>query len=90
LVDTQYESACRILGIEHHVYTFGSWLHSVIESVISTQIKDMIRTFDNYFPCRKKVCMWEHVWNWIKLRILFSEEEIIDMRRKLLGVIEIE
>jgi len=39
--DTQYtliytdgvlycESACRILGIEHHVYTFGSWLHSVI------------------------------------------------------------
>jgi len=33
-----YESACRILGLEHHVYTFGSWLHCVIESVICTQI----------------------------------------------------
>jgi len=39
-----YESACRILGLEHHVYTFGSWLHTVIESVICTQIKDIITT----------------------------------------------
>jgi len=39
---------------------------------------------DNYFPCRKKICMWEHVWNWIKLRILFN------MISKLVGVIEIE
>jgi len=33
-----YESACRILGLEHQVYTFGSWLHTVIESIICTQI----------------------------------------------------
>jgi len=44
LVNTQYtqtehyESACSILGIEHYVYTFGSWPHTVIESVICTQI----------------------------------------------------
>jgi len=85
-----YESACRILGLEHHVYTFGSWLHTVIESVICTQIKDMTRTFDNYFPCMKKICMWEHVWSGIKLRILFNEEETINMIRKLVGVIKIE
>jgi len=36
-----YESACKIIGIEHHVYTFGSWLQYVLESVICTQIKDM-------------------------------------------------
>jgi len=45
---------------------------------------------DNYFPCRKNICMWEHVWSWIKLRILFNEEEVIKMIRKLVGVIKIE
>jgi len=85
-----YESACRILGLEHDVYTFGSWLHTVIESVICTQIKDMTRLFDNYFPCRRKICMREHVWSWTKLRILFKEEEIMNMIRKLMGVIENE
>jgi len=49
----------------------------------------MTRLFDNYFPCRKKICLWEHVWSWIKLRILFKEEEM-DMIRKLMGVIKIE
>jgi hypothetical protein len=42
---------------------------------------------DNYFPCRRKICMWEHVWSWIKL---FNEEETINMIRKLVGVIKIE
>jgi len=45
---------------------------------------------DNYFPCRKKICMCEHVWSWIKLRILFNKEEIINMIRKLVVVIKIE
>jgi len=30
---------------------------------------------DNYFPCRRKICMWEHVWSSTKQRILFNEEE---------------
>jgi len=29
-----YDSAYRIIGLEHHVYTFCNWLHTVIESVI--------------------------------------------------------
>jgi len=37
-------------------------------------MKDMTRFFDNYFPCRRKICMWLHVWSW-KKRILFNEEE---------------
>jgi len=45
---------------------------------------------DNYFPCIKKICMWEPVWSWIKLRILFKEEEVTNMIRKLVGVIKIE
>jgi len=45
---------------------------------------------DKYFPCRKKICMWEFLWSWIKQRILFNEEETIKMIRRLVGVIKIE
>jgi len=45
---------------------------------------------DNYFPCIKKISVWEHVWSWIKQRILFNEEETIKMVRRLTGVVKIE
>jgi len=34
--------------------------------------------------------MWEHVWSWIKQRILFNKEETIKIIRKLVGMIKIE
>jgi hypothetical protein len=42
---------------------------------------------DNYSPSKKKICMWEHVWSWVKLRILFNEEKVTNMIRQLRGVI---
>jgi len=42
---------------------------------------------DNYFPCRRKICIWEHVWSWIIQRILFNEEE---HDKKASGGIKIE
>jgi len=27
--------------------------------------------------------MWEHVWSWIKLRILFNEDKVMNMIRRL-------
>ncbi len=64
-------------------------MHEVIESVICTELKDMTRIFDNYIPCRKRGCMLEHVWSWLKLRILFEEEWAIKTIRRMKGVIEI-
>jgi len=43
---------------------------------------------DNYFPCRKEICMWEHVWSGIKQGILSKEEETINEIRRLTGVIQ--
>jgi hypothetical protein len=37
--------------------------------------------YDSYFPCRKKLCMWEHVWSWIKL---FNE--VTNFIRRLTGM----
>jgi hypothetical protein len=37
-------------------------------------IKDRIESFDDYhFPCRIKDCTKEHVWNWLKMFILFLQ-----------------
>ncbi|GBC70411.1 hypothetical protein HRbin02_00178 [Candidatus Calditenuaceae archaeon HR02] len=83
-------AACKSLGLEHRVYGFGSWMHEVIESVISTRIKDMTRVFDSYFPCMRESCMLEHVWSWMKLRILLQEEWVKDTLKRLVGVIKIE
>jgi len=45
---------------------------------------------DNYFLCKKKISMWEHVWNWINLRLLFNKEETINMIKGLTEAIKIE
>jgi len=53
-----FDCKCSVsMYLVDHVYTFGSWLHTVIESIICTQIKDMTRTFDNY-STKKKQSTW--------------------------------
>ncbi|GBC72018.1 hypothetical protein HRbin02_01807 [Candidatus Calditenuaceae archaeon HR02] len=80
---SHYLAACKSLDLEHRVYRFGSWMHEVIESVICTRIKDMTRVFDSYFPCRRKNCVLEHVWSWMKLTILFQEEWVKNTLKRL-------
>ncbi len=38
------------------------------------------RCFDDYFPCRKENCDRQHVWNWLKLFLLYLDMEAYRMR----------
>lgn len=64
-----YSKACRWLRLQHHVY--GTKLKNLMERFIQ-QIKDRTECFDDHFPCRRKEnCDRLHVWNWLKLFILY-------------------
>jgi len=58
-----YGSARRALGPNHHIYTFGSWLRSVIESLVCIQTKGTKRMFDTSFVHRKRALTWEYIWS---------------------------
>jgi len=60
-----YAASCKSLSLDHRVYSFGSWIHQVVKSIICTRIKDATRIFEYYFPCRRKNCNLEHVWSWM-------------------------
>jgi putative transposase len=64
-----YNDACRWLRLKHMVYS--TELKNIMERFIQ-QIKDRTECFDNHFPCRKKEkCNRQHVWNWLKLFIIY-------------------
>ena len=63
-----YKDACRWLRLDHRVY--GTELKNVMERFIQ-HIKDRTECFDDHFPCRKENCNRQHVWNWLKLFILY-------------------
>jgi putative transposase len=64
-----YHDACRWLRLPHQVY--GTELKNLMERFIQ-QIKDRTEYFDDHFPCRKKEnCDRQHVWNWLKLFLLY-------------------
>lgn len=63
-----YNDACRWLRLEHRVY--GTELKNMMERFIQ-HIKDRTECFDDHFPCRKKNCNRQHVWNWLKLFLLY-------------------
>jgi len=44
---------------------YGNELKNLIERFIQT-IKDRIECFDNYFPCLKEECDYEHIIKWIE------------------------
>jgi putative transposase len=66
-----YNDACRWLRLKHHVY--GTELKNLMERFIQQHIKDRTECFDDHFPCRKKKenCDMQHVWNWLRLFVLF-------------------
>ena len=73
-----YNDACRWLRLEHHVY--ATELKNLMERFIQ-QIKDRTECFDDHFPCRKKEnCDRQHVWNWLKLFVLYLHARMDRMK----------
>ena len=63
-----YNDACKWLRLDHRVY--GTELKNLMERFIQ-HIKDRTECFDDNFPCRKSDCDSQHVWNWLKLFVLY-------------------
>ena len=63
-----YNIACRWLRLPHQMY--GTELKNVMERFIQ-HIKDRTECFDDHFPCRKPDCDRQHIWNWLKLYLLY-------------------
>ncbi|HXG06526.1 MAG TPA: hypothetical protein VNI77_04275 [Nitrososphaera sp.] len=69
-----YNGACSgWLRLRHYVYGTELKKKNLMERFI-LQVKDRTECFDDYyFPCRKKTdCSKQHVWNWLKLFLLYS------------------
>lgn len=43
----------------------------MMERFVCTKIKDTTECFDDRFPCTKDNCNRLHVYNWLKLHILY-------------------
>jgi putative transposase len=56
--------------LKHHVY--DTRLKNLMERLVQ-QIKDRTECFDDHFPCTKQNCNRQHVWNWLKLFILYLD-----------------
>jgi len=63
-----YNDACKWLKLQHRVY--GTELKNIMERFIQ-HIKDRTECFDDHFPCRKQDCDKKHVWNWLKLFLMY-------------------
>ena len=63
-----YNDACKWLRLQHRVY--DTKLKNLMERFIQ-HIKDRTECFDDHFPCRKENCNRKHVWNWLKLFMLY-------------------
>jgi len=60
--------ACKWLRVEHQAY--GTEMKNMMERFIQ-YIKDRTECFDDHFPCRKLDCNRQHVWNWLRMFILY-------------------
>src|SRR5688572_29281290 len=63
-----YNDACRWLRFRPS-RVYGTELKNIMERFIQ-YIKDRTECFDDNFPCRKKNCDRQYVWNWLKLFVL--------------------
>ncbi|HXT83864.1 MAG TPA: hypothetical protein VN704_05975 [Verrucomicrobiae bacterium] len=50
--DTWYPQACKFLKLNHHLHSYFE--KSIIERTVQ-YINNRIESFDDYFPCRKKI-----------------------------------
>jgi putative transposase len=63
-----YPDACRSLELEHRIYDAvrGNLMERFVQYV-----KDRTEVFDDYFPCRREHCRFEHVEGWLRYYQLF-------------------
>ncbi|MEM0079427.1 MAG: DDE-type integrase/transposase/recombinase [Nitrososphaerota archaeon] len=80
-----YSEACRRLGLSHYRYRFGDRLFQAVERAVQ-MLKDRTENFDDYFPCRRRECILDHVWRWLNLFQLFNQPETINIIHNIKGV----
>ena len=81
-----YPEACTSLGIQHRLHT--PFEKSLIERAVQ-YFKDRTECFDDYYPCRDKLCNLLHVYKWTGLFMFMRNAAIrhikFDTMVKLLG-----
>src|SRR6266508_5529208 len=83
-----YNDACRWLRLRHIIY--GTEMKNLMERFVQ-QMKDRTECFDDHFPCRrrrKENCDRQHVWNWLKLFVLYLHMGMDRIRFMTFVVIE--
>jgi putative transposase len=70
---TWYYQVCRWLRMKHYIYE--SDLKNKMERFVQ-KIKDRTECFDDHFPCTKDDCNRLHVYNWLKLYILYIHTDM--------------
>jgi putative transposase len=63
-----YSLACRWLRLKHQAY--GTKMKNLMERFVQ-YVKDRTECFDDHFPCSKPDCDRQHVWNWLKMFVLY-------------------
>ena len=61
---TFYPEACRLLHLEHHVYSI-EWKNLVER--MNQALKDRLECFDGLFPCFREGCDHRYVSNWVSV-----------------------
>ena len=63
---TWYPQACRFLEVDRRLHS--PYEKSIIERTMQ-YVKDRTENFDDYFPCKRKKCKLNHIYNWFNLFI---------------------
>jgi hypothetical protein len=66
-----YIDACKWLRLKHTLFMEQK---NIMERFIQ-QIKDRTECFDDHFPCVKDGCNMQHVWNWLRMFLLYLHME---------------
>ncbi len=72
---TYYPEACKILGLKHNLHS--SFEKSLMER-INQYFKDIIESFDDYYPCLKDECNLFHVYNCIQFFVSMYNDTIVN------------
>jgi putative transposase len=73
-----YNTACRWLRLPHQMYS--TELKNMMMERFIQHIKDRTECFDDHFPCRKPDCDRQHIWNWLKLFVLYIHMDMDRIR----------
>jgi transposase-like protein len=65
-----YNTDYRWLRLPHRMYDSTELKKNIMERFIQ-YIKDRTECFDDHFPCRTPDCNMQHIWNWLKLFVLY-------------------